>query len=243
MFQAYFEDKEKGGLFHAMSEDWSKVISTEKRAEEQFNAARMHVIGAMITHDPESIKDAGEAVDEVIGRFEDTKNGGYFLAADKDWNITKREKNLGETSEIFGVLMHLYEVSMNDGHLLKAMDFMDVILEKAWDKEKKSAWTISMGNPGSSSRRMDSTASAEKSTAVTSNPLWANRRASCPCPAQSTSSLPGSRIPRSISRRNSGVGPPRSQWKLLDLYRVSQKPEEFASIIDINNTINDCLMV
>jgi mannose/cellobiose epimerase-like protein (N-acyl-D-glucosamine 2-epimerase family) len=135
MFQAYFEDKEKGGLFHAMSEDWSKVISTEKRAEEQFNSARMHVIGAMITHDPESIKDAGEAVEEVIGRFEDTKNGGYFLAADKDWNITKREKSLGETSEIFGVLMHLYEVSMNDGHLLKAMDFMDVILDNAWDKK------------------------------------------------------------------------------------------------------------
>ena len=44
MFQAYFEDKEKGGLFHAMSEDWSKVISTEKRAEEQFNSARTSIV-------------------------------------------------------------------------------------------------------------------------------------------------------------------------------------------------------
>jgi len=27
MFQLYFEDKEKGGLFHATSEDWSKIVS------------------------------------------------------------------------------------------------------------------------------------------------------------------------------------------------------------------------
>ena len=99
MFQVYFEDKEKGGLFHATTEDWSQIVSTEKLAEEQFTAARSSVIGAMITHDPETIKDAVQAVDDVISRFEDTRSGGYFLAADKDWNIIKREKSLGETAE------------------------------------------------------------------------------------------------------------------------------------------------
>jgi hypothetical protein len=61
MFQSYFEDKEKGGLFHATSEDWSQIVSTEKLAEEQFTASRLHVIGAMISHDPETIKDAEQA--------------------------------------------------------------------------------------------------------------------------------------------------------------------------------------
>jgi mannose/cellobiose epimerase-like protein (N-acyl-D-glucosamine 2-epimerase family) len=135
MFQMYFEDKEKGGLFHATSEDWSQIVSTEKLAEEQFTAARTSVIGAMITHDPEAIKDAAQAVSEVIKRYEDTSHGGYFLAADRDWNITKKEKNLGETAEIFGVLMHLYEISMNDEHMLKALDFLDTALDHAWDKE------------------------------------------------------------------------------------------------------------
>ena len=96
MFQMYFEDKERGGLFHAVSEDWSHTVNTEKRAEEQFTAARTSVIGAMITHDPEAIKEGEVAVDQVISRFEDGKNGGFFRAADKDWKITQREKSLHE---------------------------------------------------------------------------------------------------------------------------------------------------
>ncbi len=135
MFQAYFEDKEKGGLFHAVSEDWSQIVDSEKRAEEQFAAARSHVIGAMMTHDPENIKDAEEVVRHVLRSYEDNRNGGYFLAADKDGNITKREKNLVETSDIFGVFMHLYEISMKDEYLLKAIDFLDTALDRAWDKK------------------------------------------------------------------------------------------------------------
>ncbi len=135
MFQPYFEDKEKGGLFHAVSEDWSRVVDDQKISEEQFSAARISVIGAMISHDHDAIIDAGKAVDEVITRFEDTKNGGYFFSADKNWNITRREKNLDKTSDIFGVLMHLYEVSYNDAYLLKALGFLDVALDHAWDKQ------------------------------------------------------------------------------------------------------------
>ena len=135
MFQIYFEDKEKGGLFHAASEDWSEIVNSEKHVEEQFTAARTSVIGAMITHDPEAITDAEKAVDEVINRFADTSNGGYFRCADKDWNIIKREKSLQETSEIFGVLMHLYEVNVKDDYLLKGLTFLDTALDHAWDRE------------------------------------------------------------------------------------------------------------
>jgi hypothetical protein len=135
MFQAYFEDREKGGLFHAVSEDWSQIVDDEKRAGDQFMAARTHVIGAMITHDPETITDAEKVVGEVINRFEDTRRGGYFLAADKDWRIIKREKSLGEAGELFGVLMHLYEVSKNDDYLRRALDFLDIALDNAWDKK------------------------------------------------------------------------------------------------------------
>lgn len=139
---AYFEDKENGGLFHAVSEDFSKILSTEKQVEEQFTAARMHVIGAMITHDPETIRDAERAVSDVMKRFEDTRHGGYFLAADKDWNIINRKKCLYETGEIFSVLMHLYEVGKNDAYLLKALDFLDVCLDHAWDRQSGGFFSL-----------------------------------------------------------------------------------------------------
>lgn len=135
MFNAYFEDKQKGGLFHAVSEDWSEIVNTDKLAEDQFTAARSYVIGAMLSHDPDAVKDAGQVVAEVINRFEDKEGGGYFSAADKNWQITAKEKSLGRTGEIFGILMHLYEVSLKDEHLLKALDFLDTALERAWDKE------------------------------------------------------------------------------------------------------------
>jgi mannose/cellobiose epimerase-like protein (N-acyl-D-glucosamine 2-epimerase family) len=131
----YFEDKEKGGLFHSVSEDWSHTLNTEKRAEEQFTAARTSVIGAMITHDPEAIKEGEEAVDQVIERFEDSEHGGFFRVADKDWTIIQSEKSLHETSEIFGVLMHLYEVNVKDKYLEKGLEFLDTALEHAWDTE------------------------------------------------------------------------------------------------------------
>ena len=148
MFQAYFADKEKGGLFHAASEDWSQIVSTEKLAEEQFTAARSNVIGAMITYDPETIKDAEQTVNDVINRYEDNSSGGYFLAADKDWHITKREKSLGKTGEIFGVLMHLYEVSYKDEYLLKALDFLDTALDQAWDKKHGGFFSLYSENWG-----------------------------------------------------------------------------------------------
>ncbi|MCX5896528.1 MAG: AGE family epimerase/isomerase, partial [Proteobacteria bacterium] len=131
----YFEDNEKGGLFHKVSEDFSTVLDTSKHVEDQFIAARSHVMGAMISHDPETIADAEKVVVEVIKRFEDTKHGGYFLTADKDWKIIDNHKNLLEAESIFGILMHLYEVSKKDEYLLKGLDFLDLLLDRAWDKK------------------------------------------------------------------------------------------------------------
>jgi len=136
MFGAYFADKECGGLFHAMSEDWSAVRDADKHADEQFNDARTQVIGAMLTHDPDAILDAQAAVDSVMARFEDPEFGGFFFMAEQDWRISKTEKSLGLTADIFGVLMHLYEVSKNDAYLLKALGFLDVALDKAWDQQR-----------------------------------------------------------------------------------------------------------
>jgi mannose/cellobiose epimerase-like protein (N-acyl-D-glucosamine 2-epimerase family) len=132
---AYFEDRENGGLFHALSEDFSKVLVPDKHAGDQFTAARTSVIGAMITHDPETIRDAEAAVGDVMKKFEDTRHGGYFLAADRQWNISNKDKSLNETGEIFGVLMHLYEVSKNDAYLLRGLEFIDTAVDRAWDKK------------------------------------------------------------------------------------------------------------
>ena len=125
---AYFEDKENGGLFHAVSEDWNTVTSTEKHAEEQYTAARVSVIGAMLSHDHDAILEAEKAVSEVAARFEDARHGGYFSAADKSWRITRREKDLNSAGELFGVFMHLYEVGKKDLFLLKALDFIDLAI-------------------------------------------------------------------------------------------------------------------
>ena len=128
-----YEDSEKGGLYHEISEDFSCVIDSDKHVDDQFNEARISVIGAMISHDPESIAEAEKAVDTVMERFQDRTHGGYFLKADREWRIIDTHKSLKATDGIFGILMHLYEVSKRDAYLLKAFDFLDVAVTKAWD--------------------------------------------------------------------------------------------------------------
>lgn len=128
-----YEDSENGGLYHVMSEDFARVIDSDKHAEDQFNEARISVIGAMISHDPESIAEAEQAVERVIARFEDKTHGGYFAKTDRQWRIIDRHKSLRATDGIFGILMHLYEVSKKDTCLLKAFDFLDCAVTRAWD--------------------------------------------------------------------------------------------------------------
>jgi len=129
----YFEDSENGGLYHIVSEDFSHALDTDKHVDDQFNDARIHVIGAMISHDPDAIADAEKAVNAVMTRFEDTTHGGYFLKADRNWHIIDKNKSLADTEGIFGILMHLYEVSKKDQYLLQALQFLDTAVEKGWD--------------------------------------------------------------------------------------------------------------
>jgi len=141
-----YEDTEQGGLYHVMSEDFSRVIDSDKHADDQFNDARIPVIGAMISHDPESIADAEKAVDSVMERFADTTHGGYFLKADRQWRIIDNHKSLTATESIFGILMHLYEVSKKDTYLLKAFEFLDVAVNKAWDPVHGGFFTLYRDN-------------------------------------------------------------------------------------------------
>jgi len=69
--------------------------------DDQFNEARISVIGAMISHDPESIAEAEKAVDTVMERFQDKTHGGYFLKADREWRIIDTHKSLKATDGIF----------------------------------------------------------------------------------------------------------------------------------------------
>ncbi|MCX8044026.1 MAG: AGE family epimerase/isomerase [Desulfobacterota bacterium] len=141
-----FEDKDCGGLFHSMSEDFTTVRDARKCAHDQFIAARTTVIGAMLTHDHAAIAEAEAAVTQVIERFEDTHYGGYFSAADRQWNIIDKTKQLICTGELFGCLMHLYEVSKNDAHLLTALDFLDLALEQAWDPVRGGFFSVYYDN-------------------------------------------------------------------------------------------------
>ena len=142
----YFEDAEKGGLFHNLSEDFSQVLDHDKHVEDQFNDARIHVIGAMISHDPDAIADAEKAVDTVIERFQDKTHGGYFLKADRNWQIIDKHKSLAETEGIFGILMHLYEVSKKDTYLLHAIQFLDTAVEKGWDNTRGGFFSLYQEN-------------------------------------------------------------------------------------------------
>lgn len=156
----YFEDKDHGGLFHAMSEDFATVRDSNKYAHEQFTAARTSVIGAMITHEPTAIEDAENAVKNVMQRFEDTRHGGYFSVADRNWKIIDTRKYLSATGELFGVLMHLYEVSKNDAYLLKALDLIDIALSDAWDMKWGGffSWYSADWNSASDSKDLETQA-------------------------------------------------------------------------------------
>jgi hypothetical protein len=41
----------------------------------------------MLTHNLETINDAKQVIGDVISRFGDKHNGGYFFIDDKDWMI------------------------------------------------------------------------------------------------------------------------------------------------------------
>ena len=129
-----YGDKLNGGIYHALSEDWSTVTDASKYCEDQFSLARTYVFQNMMTGNPASRDKAKELADLAVDKFEDKVNGGFYKKSTKDWEITDKEKSLHLISTAFGTLMHLYEITFDDHYLLKCFDLMDIVLDKCWDK-------------------------------------------------------------------------------------------------------------
>jgi len=129
-----YSDKVNGGIYHALSEDWSTITDASKHCEDQFLLARTYVFQNMMTGNPASRDNAKELADYALEKFEDKVNGGFYKKSTKDWEITDKEKRLYLISNVFGTLMHLYEITFDDHYLLKCFDLLDLVLDKCWDK-------------------------------------------------------------------------------------------------------------
>ena len=127
-------DKTNGGVYHALSQDWSTPVDPGKQCDEQFSFARTYVFQNMMTGNPAARDSAKELSDFVLKTFEDTAHGGFFSRAANDWKITDRSKSPRVISTAFATLMHLYEITFDDTYLLKCFDLMDLVLDKCWDK-------------------------------------------------------------------------------------------------------------
>jgi len=129
-----YRDEVNGGIYHALSEDWSTITDSSKYCEDQFLLARTFVFQNMMTGNPASRDKARELTDFAIEKFEDRVNGGFYKKFTKDWKIADKEKNLHVLSNAFGTIMHLYEITFDDYYLLKCFDLLDLVLDKCWDK-------------------------------------------------------------------------------------------------------------
>jgi len=127
-------DKVNGGIYHAVSKDWSTVTDASKYCEDQFSLALTNVFQNMMTGSPASRDKAKELTDLTIEKFEDKVNGGFYQKATKDWKIEDKDKSPHLISSAFGTIMHLYEITFDDHYLLKCFDLLDLLLDKGWDK-------------------------------------------------------------------------------------------------------------
>ena len=127
-------DKVNGGIYHAVSEEWSSVTDASKYCEDQFSLALTNVFQNMMTGNPVSRDNAKELVDLILEKLEDKTNGGFYKKATKDWQIEDKDKSLHLISSAFGTIMHLYEITFDDHYLLKCFDLLDLVLDKCWDK-------------------------------------------------------------------------------------------------------------
>jgi len=133
MMESY-RDKVNGGIYHALSEDWSTATDTRKYCEDHFMLARTHVFQNMMTGDPAARGKAQELADFTIEKFEDKVNGGFFKSYSQEWSDPDREKSPQVLNTAFATLMHLYEITFDDRYLLKCFELLDLLLEKGWDK-------------------------------------------------------------------------------------------------------------
>lgn len=129
-----YSDKVNGGIYHAVSKDWSTITDANKYCDDQFLWARTNVFQNMMTGDPASRDKAKALVDLAIEKFEDKTHGGFYAKATSEWKIQDKDKNLHLIDSAFGTIMHLYEITFDDQYLLKCFDLLDIVLDKAWDK-------------------------------------------------------------------------------------------------------------
>ncbi len=130
-----FTDKEHGGVYTAVSEDFQKVVDPGKLAFDQFTLGRSYIFQHMGSGQPQPKDKAVELVDFALRKFEDADNGAYYRAAAQDWTIVGKEKDPALLGEIFGIMMHLYEITYDDAYLLKGFDILDVMIDKGEDKD------------------------------------------------------------------------------------------------------------
>jgi mannose/cellobiose epimerase-like protein (N-acyl-D-glucosamine 2-epimerase family) len=130
-----YTDTENGGVYRACSENLSTVTDSTKLALDQFVLARSYVFQHMLSGQPQPQEKATELADFALEKFRDNTQGGYYSRASKDWTIVNKEKDPVVMGEIVGTLMHLYEITYDDTHLLKAFEVLDILLEKCEDKE------------------------------------------------------------------------------------------------------------
>ena len=129
-----YSDKVNGGIYHAVSKDWSTITDDSKYCEDQFSLALTNVFQNMMTGNPVSRDRAKDLVDLTINKFEDKTNGGFYQKATKDWKIEDKDKSVHLISSSFSTIMHLYEITFDDSYLLKCFDLLDLLLDKGWDK-------------------------------------------------------------------------------------------------------------
>ena len=79
-----YSDKVNGGIYHAVSKDWSTITDDSKYCEDQFSLALTNVFQNMMTGNPVSRDRAKDLVDLTINKFEDKTNGGFYQKATKD---------------------------------------------------------------------------------------------------------------------------------------------------------------
>jgi hypothetical protein len=130
-----FEDRERGGLYHTLSEDLTKVINPNKYALDHFAAVENHLVNFLIRGEAKELEQAEKLVSLALDKFEDKGRKGFYTTTSKGWVITDDSKDTAVMAQITRVLFHLYESTSNEKYLLKGFDTLDLLLTQCWDEK------------------------------------------------------------------------------------------------------------
>jgi mannose/cellobiose epimerase-like protein (N-acyl-D-glucosamine 2-epimerase family) len=130
-----FEDKERGGVYHTLSEDLTKVINPNKYALDHFTIVKNHLVNFLIRGDARELEQAEKLISVALDKFEDKGRKGFYSIASKGWVITDDTKDTAIMAQITQVMFQLYEFTMNEKYLLKGFDTLDLLLTQCWDEK------------------------------------------------------------------------------------------------------------